>query len=211
VQTRKPDSGELRGQEEIEGIAKECLALVIGEGHADVVKEVKPNSISESGAQKLTKVQQLLTRPDSAVYLVEWGEVWRSGSESDEWGKTKIPWPESSWVRRILHDHPTLKRSATSPPIPSKSVWLGYGEELQITKGSVLPNDPASAQPLGSNAPTSFCFPREEYSPVRSDVDAWTERIGVIGTPVKCIWILSIRIQRASAIRLSIKNLRLST
>jgi hypothetical protein len=57
VQTRKPDSGELRGQEEIEGIAKECLALVIGEGHADVVKEVKPNSISESGAQKLTKVQ----------------------------------------------------------------------------------------------------------------------------------------------------------
>jgi hypothetical protein len=71
VQTRKPDSGELRGQEEIEGIAKECLALVIGEGHADVVKEVKPNSISESGAQKLAKVQQLLTRPDSAVYLVE--------------------------------------------------------------------------------------------------------------------------------------------
>jgi len=71
VQTRKPDSGELRGQEEIEGIAKECLALVIGEGHADVVKEVKPNSISESGAKKLTKVQQLLTRPDSAVYLVE--------------------------------------------------------------------------------------------------------------------------------------------
>ena len=71
VQTRKPDSGEVRGQQEIEGIAKECLASVIGKGHADEVKELKPNSISESGAQKLTKVQQLLARPDSAVYLVE--------------------------------------------------------------------------------------------------------------------------------------------
>ena len=71
VQTRKPDSGELRGQEEIEGIAKECLALVIGEGHADVVKELKPNPISESGAQMLKRVEELLTRPDSAVYLVE--------------------------------------------------------------------------------------------------------------------------------------------
>ena len=71
VQTRKPDSGELRGQEEIESIAKECLALVIGEGHADVVKEVKPNSISESGAQMLKRVQELLTRPDCTVYLVE--------------------------------------------------------------------------------------------------------------------------------------------
>ena len=71
VQTRKPDSGELREQEEIEGIAKECLASVIGKGHDDEVKEIKPNSISESSAQMLTKVQQLLTRPDSAVYLVE--------------------------------------------------------------------------------------------------------------------------------------------
>jgi hypothetical protein len=71
VQTRKPDSGELRGQEEIEGIAKECLALVIGEGHADVVKELKPNPISESGAQMLKRVEELLTRPDGAVYLVE--------------------------------------------------------------------------------------------------------------------------------------------
>ena len=49
-------------------IAKECLALVIGEGHEDDAKELKPNSINESGAQMLTKVQQLLTRPDSAVY-----------------------------------------------------------------------------------------------------------------------------------------------
>jgi hypothetical protein len=71
VQTRNPASGELRGQEEMEGIAKECLASVIGEGHEDVVKEIKPNSISESEAQMLTRVQQLLTRPDSAVYLVE--------------------------------------------------------------------------------------------------------------------------------------------
>jgi hypothetical protein len=71
VQTRKPESGELRGQEEVEVIAKECLALVIGEGHDAEVKDLKPNSISESDAQMLTKVQQLLNRPDSAVYLVE--------------------------------------------------------------------------------------------------------------------------------------------
>jgi len=71
VQTRKPDSGELRQKEEIEGIAKECLASVIGKGHEDEVKEMEPNSISESTAQMLKKVEQLLTRPDSAVYLVE--------------------------------------------------------------------------------------------------------------------------------------------
>jgi hypothetical protein len=71
VQTRKPDSGELRGQEEIEGIAKECLVLVIGEEHRDQLEQVKPNPISESNAQMLTKLEQLLNRPDSAVYLVE--------------------------------------------------------------------------------------------------------------------------------------------
>jgi hypothetical protein len=71
VQTRNPASGELRGQEETEGIAKECLALVIGEGHDDVVKGIKPNPISELEAQRLTKVQQVLTRPDTAVYLIE--------------------------------------------------------------------------------------------------------------------------------------------
>jgi hypothetical protein len=53
------------------GIAKECLALVIGEGHADVIKEVKPNSISESSARMLKTVQQLFTRSDCTVYLVE--------------------------------------------------------------------------------------------------------------------------------------------
>jgi hypothetical protein len=58
-------------QEEVESIAKECLASVIGKGHDEVVKEVKPNPIRESDVQKLKKVQQLLTRPNSAVYLVE--------------------------------------------------------------------------------------------------------------------------------------------
>jgi hypothetical protein len=71
VQTRKSDSGELRGKEEVERIAQECLALVIGEGHGEEVKEVKPNAISEAAAQNLKKVQQLLNRPGSAVYLVE--------------------------------------------------------------------------------------------------------------------------------------------
>lgn len=57
-------------EEEIVEIAKECLAMVIGEGHEDA-KELKPNSISESGAQMLTKVQQLLTRPDSRIHLIK--------------------------------------------------------------------------------------------------------------------------------------------
>ena len=49
----------------MESIAKECIASVIGEGHEGVVKELKPNSISESDAQMLTRVQQLLTGPDT--------------------------------------------------------------------------------------------------------------------------------------------------
>jgi hypothetical protein len=71
VQTRKSDSGELRSQQEIETIAKECLALAIGEGHQGEVKDLKPDLIDESRAQMLKKVQQLLARPDSIVYLVE--------------------------------------------------------------------------------------------------------------------------------------------
>jgi hypothetical protein len=71
VRTRKAESGELRGQEEIDGIAKECLASVIGKGHDDEVRDLKPNPISESNAKMLKKVEELLTRPDSAVYLVE--------------------------------------------------------------------------------------------------------------------------------------------
>jgi hypothetical protein len=38
VQVRKSDSGELRGQEEVESIAKECLAIAIGEGREGEVK-----------------------------------------------------------------------------------------------------------------------------------------------------------------------------
>jgi hypothetical protein len=67
VQTHKPDSGEFREQEEIEAIAKECLASVIGKEHDDEIKDLKPKSISESSAKMLKKVEQLLTRPDSAV------------------------------------------------------------------------------------------------------------------------------------------------
>ena len=71
VQTRKPESGELRSPEEIGNIAKDCLVSVIGEGHADELKDVSPNPISESATESLTKVQELLRRPDSVVYLVE--------------------------------------------------------------------------------------------------------------------------------------------
>jgi len=71
VQTRKPESGELRGQEEIERIAKGCLILVVGESHRDEFKDVKPEAISEAAAQNLTKVQVLLNRADSVAYLVE--------------------------------------------------------------------------------------------------------------------------------------------
>lgn len=71
VQTRKPDGGEPRAQEEIERIAKECLALAIGGGEEKAAGDFKPNPISESGAQVLKKVQQLLTRPECTVYLVE--------------------------------------------------------------------------------------------------------------------------------------------
>jgi hypothetical protein len=71
VQTRNTASGQRRVEEEIQEIAKEALTLVIGEGHDDVVRGLKPNPISESHAQRLTKVQELLTRPDSAIYLVE--------------------------------------------------------------------------------------------------------------------------------------------
>ena len=71
VQTRKPESGELRSSVEIEKIAKECLLSAIGEGHADELKDVRPNPISESEAKNLTKVQELFRRPDSVVSLVE--------------------------------------------------------------------------------------------------------------------------------------------
>jgi hypothetical protein len=67
VQTRRSDSGELRGQQEIESIAKECLALAIGEGHEGEVKDLKPDSINKSRAQMLKKPVQHLggTSPKS--------------------------------------------------------------------------------------------------------------------------------------------------
>jgi hypothetical protein len=71
VETRASDSGELRGPEEIERIATESLALAIREGDDKQVRGFKPNVISESNAKMLKKVEQLLSRSDSAVYLVE--------------------------------------------------------------------------------------------------------------------------------------------
>ena len=71
VQTRKSDSGELRTPEEIDQIASESLALAIGEGEEKNIAEFKPNPISESDARMLKKVEQLLARSDSTVYLVE--------------------------------------------------------------------------------------------------------------------------------------------
>ncbi|MBV8376092.1 MAG: hypothetical protein JO279_03735 [Verrucomicrobia bacterium] len=71
VQTRKSDSGELRTPEEIDQIASESLALAIGEGEEKNIGEFKPNPISESDARMLKKVEQLLARSDSTVYLVE--------------------------------------------------------------------------------------------------------------------------------------------
>lgn len=71
VQTRKSDSGELRGQEEIEQIARESLVQAIGRGDEKEIGELKPNPISESNAQMLKRVEQLLNRSESVVYLVE--------------------------------------------------------------------------------------------------------------------------------------------
>jgi hypothetical protein len=71
VQTRNPATGETRGHEELERVAKEALITVIGQGREDLAKKLKPNPISESDAQTLTKVQQLLSAPDCTVFLVE--------------------------------------------------------------------------------------------------------------------------------------------
>jgi hypothetical protein len=67
VQTHNPATR----ADELENIAKEVLVTVVGQGRGDLVKELKPNAISEADAQRLTKVQQLLTRPDCTVFLVE--------------------------------------------------------------------------------------------------------------------------------------------
>lgn len=70
VNTRNPFCGNLHGQWEIEEIAKECLALAVGGGYGEG-KGFEPNPISEINAQVLKKVQQILRRPDSVVFLVE--------------------------------------------------------------------------------------------------------------------------------------------
>jgi hypothetical protein len=71
VQTRNSETGETRGNDELEKIAKEALIKVIGKASDDIREKVKPNQISESNAQNLTKVQKLLSEPDCTVYLVE--------------------------------------------------------------------------------------------------------------------------------------------
>lgn len=71
VQTRNPATGETRGNDELEKVAKEALVTVIGNASDDVLKKIQPTAISESNAKNLTKVQQLLTGSDCTVFLVE--------------------------------------------------------------------------------------------------------------------------------------------
>ena len=71
VQTGNPATGATRGNDELEKVAKDALITVVGQGSSDLAEKLKPNPISESDARNLTKVQQLLSRPDCAVYLVE--------------------------------------------------------------------------------------------------------------------------------------------
>jgi hypothetical protein len=71
VQTRDPATGETRGSEELEKVAKEALVTVIGKGRDDLMEKLKPNPISESNAQGLKKVQQLSSGPGCNVFLVE--------------------------------------------------------------------------------------------------------------------------------------------
>jgi hypothetical protein len=71
VRTSNSATGETRGREDLERVAKEALITVIGQEQDDLVKKLKPNQINESDAQSLTKVQQLLSGPDFTVFLVE--------------------------------------------------------------------------------------------------------------------------------------------
>ena len=57
-------------QGKIDDIAKESLAMAI-RGRSYEIKDCKPNPIPASYGQTLNKVQKLLTRPDSMVYLLE--------------------------------------------------------------------------------------------------------------------------------------------
>jgi hypothetical protein len=71
VQTRNPATGKAREKNELESVAKEALITVVGKRGDDLEKKLNPNPISEAEAQGLTKVQQLFTGSDCAVYLVE--------------------------------------------------------------------------------------------------------------------------------------------
>jgi hypothetical protein len=71
VQARNHATGEVRGHDELERIAKEVLVSIISQGRSDLVKELKPTAIAELDAQRLKKVEQLLNRPDCTVFLVE--------------------------------------------------------------------------------------------------------------------------------------------
>jgi hypothetical protein len=71
VQTRNPATGETRGNDELERIAKDALVKVVGKAGDDLKEKLKPNPISESNAQGLKKVQTLLSDPGCTVFLVE--------------------------------------------------------------------------------------------------------------------------------------------
>ena len=70
VQTRDA-TGETRGNDELERLAKEALVKVVGKAGDDLKEKLKPNPISESNAQGLKKVQTLLSDPGCTVFLVE--------------------------------------------------------------------------------------------------------------------------------------------
>jgi len=64
-------TGVTRGHEELEKLATDALITVVSQGRGDLAEKLKPTPISESEARNLKKVQQLLSKPDCAVYLVE--------------------------------------------------------------------------------------------------------------------------------------------
>jgi hypothetical protein len=71
VKTRDPASGATRGSEEMERVAKDALVKVVGKAGDDLKEKLKPNPISESNAQGLKKVQELLSEPGCNVFLIE--------------------------------------------------------------------------------------------------------------------------------------------
>jgi hypothetical protein len=71
VQTRDPATGETRGNDEMERIAKDALVKVVGKEGDDLREKLKPNPISGYNTQILKKVQTLLSDPGCNVFLVE--------------------------------------------------------------------------------------------------------------------------------------------